>query len=88
MREYETHFLVEFVRHGARAHYEDNVPASFFGGVGKGELTEKGKDESYRIGLDRKKEYIQGKRFLKQRNMKEEVISISTFKNRCLDSGS
>lgn len=42
--------VVEFVRHGARAHYEDNVPDEFFGNVGKGGLTEKGRIESLRIG--------------------------------------
>ena len=43
--------VVEFIRHGARSHYEDNVPPSFFGGVKKGYLTEKGRKESFRLGL-------------------------------------
>ena len=36
--------VVEFIRHGARSHYENNVPPSFFGNVSKGDLTEKGRE--------------------------------------------
>lgn len=41
--DYETLMVVEYMRHGARAHYEDNVPKEFFDGVKKGYLTRKGR---------------------------------------------
>ena len=43
IKKYETVFVVEFMRHGARSHYEDNVPSEFFDGVKKGHLTRKGR---------------------------------------------
>lgn len=50
MRKYETVFLAEFMRHGARSHYEDNVPKEFFDGAGKGHLTRRGRIDTLRIG--------------------------------------
>ena len=84
---YRTLFVAEFIRHGARSHYEDNVPASFFGGIQKGHLTEKGRIESLRIGMQRRNEYVNTKKFLKEDQMRKEIVSISTFKERCLDTG-
>jgi hypothetical protein len=50
--------VVEFMRHGARSHYEDNVPSEFFDGVKKGYLTRKGRIDQTRIGLARRNEYV------------------------------
>ena len=61
--------VVEFIRHGARSHYENNVPPSFFGNVSKGDLTEKGRIESIRIGTQRRNEYVLKKQFLKRDKM-------------------
>lgn len=50
VRDYQTLMVVEFMRHGARSHYEDNVPKEFFDGVKKGYLTRKGRVDQTRIG--------------------------------------
>ena len=55
---YETVFVVEFIRHGARSHYEDNVPKEFFKVKKPGYVTTRGKVDHYRIGHDRRREYI------------------------------
>jgi hypothetical protein len=40
----ETVFVLEYIRHGARSHYEDNVDVKkFFGAEKKGYVTPKGK---------------------------------------------
>ena len=39
----KTIFVFEMVRHGSRAHFEDNVDAMEFFGVPKGQLTELGR---------------------------------------------
>jgi hypothetical protein len=86
--EHETIFVVEFIRHGARSHYEDNVPASFFDNVKKGYVTPKGKADQIHIGAKRRKEYINEKRFLTSENYNHnEILSIATFKQRCITSG-
>ena len=45
------------IRHGSRAHFEDNVDTVGFFGVPKGHLTEIGREEMIKIGEKRKKEY-------------------------------
>lgn len=47
----KTIFVVEMIRHGARAHYESNVDSEEFFGVPKGHLTERGGEESAKIGI-------------------------------------
>ena len=79
--------MAEFMRHGARSHYEDNVPASFFDGAKKGHLTRRGKIDSIRIGAARRKEYVHEKRFLSPNFNPNEILAIATFKERCLVSG-
>ena len=83
---FENVFTLEIVRHGAKAHTRDNVPPSFFGGVGKGQLTEKGKRESYWLGVERKNEYIKTKKQVIWGKMLDEVVSFSIDKERSLDS--
>ena len=39
----KTLFVFEMVRHGQRAHFEDNVDTVEFFGVPKGQLTEQGR---------------------------------------------
>jgi hypothetical protein len=68
------------MRHGARSHYEDNVPKEFFDGVKKGYLTPKGRVDQIRIGAARSKEYIRDKRFLSEHYNEHEILSIATFK--------
>lgn len=47
------------MRHGARSHYEDNVPKEFFDGVKKGHLTRRGRIDQIRIGAARRREYVE-----------------------------
>jgi hypothetical protein len=47
-------FVFEYMRHGARSHYEDNVPKEFFDGVKKGYVTVKGKYDQIDIGILRR----------------------------------
>eukprot|EP00347_Sterkiella_histriomuscorum_P023311 403335134 len=87
VKRYETVFLAEFQRHGARSHYEDNVPKAFFDGAKKGHLTRRGRIDQIRIGQARRQEYVEDKQFLSPDYNPKEILSISTFKQRCLDSG-
>lgn len=75
------------MRHGARSHYEDNVPKEFFDGAGKGHLTRRGRIDTLRIGQARRREYIEQKQFLSSTYNPKEIFSIATFKQRCIDSG-
>lgn len=79
--------MIEIIRHGARSHYEDSVPAEYFDGVKKGYVTPKGSLEHRRIGLDRRDEYIYKKKFLSDDYKPGEILSMSTFKQRCATSG-
>ena len=40
-----------------------------------------------RVGFARRREYITEKRFLSEKYKKNEVMSIATFKKRCVTSG-
>lgn len=42
--------MAEYMRHGARSHYEDNVPSSFFDGVKMGYVTKRGRVDQIRVG--------------------------------------
>jgi len=75
------------MRHGARSHYQDNVPASFFDGVKPGFLTRKGRIDQLRIGQQRRREYVLEKKFLRERYDPSEILSIATFRERCVESG-
>jgi len=68
------------IRHGARSHYEDSVPPEYFDGVKKGYVTPKGSLEHRRIGFQRRKEYVQKKRFLSEEYKPSEILTMSTFK--------
>ena len=50
LKDYQTLFVVEYMRHGARSHYEDNVPKEYFDGVKKGYITKRGKIDQIRVG--------------------------------------
>jgi hypothetical protein len=63
------------------------VPSDFFDGVGPGELTAKGAIDQRRIGFARRKEYVKEKKLLSETYRPEEILSVATFKNRCLVSG-
>ena len=39
------------------------------------------------IGFDRRKEYVNGKKLLKESYDPKEILSIATFKERCIESG-
>lgn len=75
------------MRHGARSHNEDNKPPSFFDGAPKGHLTLKGRVEQRRIGQHRRREYIVEKKFIKEEYDPKEILSIATFRERCIESG-
>ena len=87
----ETVFVFEMVRHGARADngiVPTSTPPDFYGkGVGKGMLTDEGRSQHLRNGLQRRREYIKGKKFLSEKFDPEEILSFSTFKERCAVSG-
>jgi len=87
VQDLETLFVIEFIRHGARSHYEDNVPASFFDGVKKGHVTKNRKVDHTRIGASRRKEYVTEKKFLSEKYTPSEILSLSTFVQRCSTSG-
>lgn len=56
----KTLFVVELLRHGARSHFESNVNSNDFFGVPKGHLTKKGWADVYRIGNQRRNQYVYG----------------------------
>lgn len=59
IKDLSTVFVFEYIRHGARSHYEDNVDMKeFFGAEKKGYVTPKGKADHYRIGQSRRREYV------------------------------
>jgi hypothetical protein len=80
-------FVAEFMRHGARSHYQDNVPSSFFDGAKPGHLTRRGRIDQLRVGQARRREYINEKKFLSERYNPSEILSIATFRERCVESG-
>ena len=86
---HETVFVLELIRHGSRSHYLDSpIPKDFFGeGVEPGFLTEGGRLQHLRNGFNRRSEYIHGKQFLSSTFSPDEVLSLSTFKQRCAVSG-
>jgi len=63
------------------------VPASFFDGVNKGYVTNKGKADQLRIGGARRREYVDEKQFLSSTYNPNEILSLATFKERCVTSG-
>ena len=63
------------------------MPSSFFDGVKKGYVTRKGKADHSRIGAARRKEYVVEKKFLSEKFNPEEILSLSTFVQRCATSG-
>jgi hypothetical protein len=79
--------VADYMRHGARSHNEDNRDPSFFDGAQKGHLTHKGRVEQRRVGQQRRREYIKEKRFLKEEYDPSEILSIATFRERCIESG-
>lgn len=83
----ETLFVIEFIRHGARSHYENNVPKSFFKTQKPGYVTAKGMAEHYRIGYHRRSEYVDNKHFLSEHYNQDEFLSLATFVQRCSTSG-
>lgn len=84
----QTIFVMEYIRHGARSHYEDNVNlAEFFQTAKKGYVTPKGKADMYRIGQHRRREYVDKKKFLSSTYNEEEILSLATFVQRCSTSG-
>lgn len=88
--EFETMFVFEMARHGARSHYMDspNLPEGYFGpGVEAGFVTDLGKLQHMRNGLSRRQEYVVEKKLLSQNYDPNEILSLSTFKQRCAVSG-
>ena len=81
---YETIFVMELARHGARSHEwmkSSPVPASYFGpGVGPGFVTDLGRIQHLRNGLDRRREYVLAKGLLSPEYNPDEILSMSTFK--------
>ena len=87
----ETLFVFEMIRHGARSidsHLHKTIPDGFFGANVKiGELTDTGRIQHMSIGHQRRNEYIKEKRLLSEVYNPREILSMSTFKQRCLESG-
>ena len=88
---YETIFVLELARHGARSHEwmkSSPVPSDYFGpGVGPGYVTDLGRIQHLRNGLDRRREYVVAKGLLSPEYNPNEILSMSTFKQRCVVSG-
>jgi hypothetical protein len=80
-------FVVEYIRHGARAHYETNVPLEFFKVKKSGYVTPKGKIDHLRIGQQRRQEYVYEKGLLSETYNPKEILSMATFVQRCSTSG-
>jgi hypothetical protein len=83
-------FVFEMNRHGARSHYMEspNMPEGYFGeGVKAGYLTKIGRMQHLRIGLERREEYVKGKKLLSEEYNPEEILVMATFKQRCAVSG-
>ena len=78
-------------RHGARSSHSNlktNVPKDHFGkGVGNGELTTLGRLQHHNLGLQRRREYIHEKEFLSPNYDIREIVSLSTYRSRCVYSG-
>lgn len=86
---FETLFVFEMARHGARSHYKKTeVPKDYWGpGVKPGYVTRIGRMQHINNGLQRRREYIHGKNFLSKNYDQHEILSMSTFKQRCAVSG-
>ena len=87
---FQTLFVFEMNRHGARSHYmgTSHLPTGFWGpGVKDGFLTWKGRVQHQQMGLSRREEYIKQKKLLSEKFDPKEILSMSTFKERCHDSG-
>jgi len=84
-------FVFEMIRHGSRSHImnlNSPVPPDFFGqDVQKGELTDLGRWQHIRRGLERRREYIHAKKFLSEDYNPKEIMSFSTSVQRCVESG-
>jgi len=64
------------------------MPKGYFGkGVEDGFVTDIGKLQHMRHGLQRRNEYVKGKKFLSEEFNADELLSMSTFKQRCAVSG-
>ena len=90
---YETIFVVELARHGARTHeFWSPIEDSYFQNsrgdkVGPGWLTDLGRIQHLRNGLSRRAEYVKAKKLLSEDFNPDEILSMSTFKQRCAVSG-
>ena len=87
---YETLFVFETIRHGARSHYMEtpHLESEYFGkGVLEGYITDIGRAQHLRFGHSRRNEYVKGKNFLSEQYNPDEILSLSTFKQRCAVSG-
>lgn len=64
------------------------MPEDYFGeGVKSGELTDLGRRQHMRRGLNRRSEYVDGKKFLSENFNPDEILSVSTYVDRCVESG-
>lgn len=89
VREYgyaQTVFVIEMVRHGSRAHYEDNIDAEEFFGVPKGHLTAKGRLEISQLGQKRRAEYQAAKKFIAWKWNPNSILSLTTASQRSSES--
>ena len=90
-QEFETLFVFEMIRHGARSvesRFSTFTPPGYFGpGVGNGEITDTGRIQHMSIGHQRRREYVKEKGFLSEKYDPSEILSMSTFKQRCAVSG-
>lgn len=64
------------------------LPPNYWGaGVENGYVTRLGRNQHMAKGLERRREYIHGKKFLSEDYDAGEILSMSTFKQRCVVSG-
>ena len=54
-----------------------------FKGLGKGHITDTGRYQHLEMGVNRRNEYVKSKKLLSEKYNPEEILAMSTFKQRC-----
>eukprot|EP00347_Sterkiella_histriomuscorum_P010108 403338639 len=88
LKYFETIFVVDLIRHGARSHYlpHTHIPQDFFDNAKQGHLTRRGRIDSVRLGQARRKEYVIDKKYLDEKYNPKQILQIATFKERCVET--
>ena len=80
-------FVIEFMRHGASLIREDeDTTQNEKFGIPSGHLTKKGRADAFRIGQERRREYINQEWFPEEYNASS-FLTLTSFSPKSRDSG-